>query len=411
MRKLIVCFSLVLAASSPLVPKADAALIYRSGEGWSAEDEESGAAEATAADQLRKAESLQAEGDLKKSLGAYRTLLRRWPNSGAAPKAQFKVAELYQELGDSEKAFKAFGVYLSKYPRGDDFDLAVENQFSLASSFLEGERRKVFGVKTFPSMQKATEMFTQILKNAPFSKWAALSQYNIGRALEKQTKWDEAIAAYQKTVDSYPADEISADAQYQIGYIHFQLAKNGSNDQAARNKAREAFEDFILKYPRSEKVAQATENLSSLSSTDVKKTLGVGQFYEKTGNPKAAVIYYEEVLQVAPDSEEAKIAKKQIEHLKTTVGEDALRAGPERAETGAKAKERRRLQAQVDTASRPDYVGPPAPPAPVVPDEVAPEKPSFRTFPDAPEAPLPSGTGGSGDLLTAPLAPLDPNNP
>ncbi len=409
MRKLFVFFSLVLVASSPVIPKAGAALVYRAGEGWNAEDEDSGAAEATASEQLRKAENLRTEGELKKALGAYRTLLRRWPDSGAGPKAQMKVAELYQELGDSEKAFEAFGKYLSKYPRGEDFDVALENQFSLASSFLEGERRKVFGVKTFPSMQKAADMFGKILKNAPYSKWAALSQYNIGRALEKQTKYDEAVAAYQKTVDSYPADEISADAQYQIGYIYFNLSRNGSNDQGARNKAREAFEDFILKYPKSEKVAQANENLTALSSTDTKKTLGVAQFYQKTGNPKAAVIYYEEVIRSAPGSEEAKVAKKQMEHLKVTVGEDALRAGPERAETGAKAKERRKLQAQVDTASRPDYVGPPAPAAPPVPDEVAPAQPSFRTFPDLVEPPLP--TESQEALPNTPLAPVDPNNP
>jgi len=416
MRKLIAFFSpviLVLAISAGVAPKADAALIYRSGEGWSAEDEDSGAAEATAAEQYRKAEGLQAEGELKKALGAYRTLLRTWPKSGAAPKAQIKVAELYQELGDSEKAFEAYGKYLSSYPRGEDFDIAVESQFGLASSFLEGERRKVFGVKTFPSMQKAAEMFDKILKNAPYSKWAALSQYNIGRALEKQTEYERAILAYQKVVESYPADEIAADAQYQIGFIYYQLAKNGSNDQGARNKAREAFEDFILKYPQSEKVTQANENIQSLSNTDTKKTLGVAQFYQKTGNPKAAVIYYEEVIQTAPGSEEAKVAQKALEHLRQTVGDDALRAGPERAETGAKAKERRRMQAQVETSSRPDFVGPPAP-APREPDEVAPAKPAFRTFPEAaevPEASLPEGEPTFEAVAPNASAPANPNTP
>ncbi len=401
MRKLIAFSSLILLAALSPLPKVGAAVVYRSGEGWNAEEEDSGATEGSVTAQLRKAEDLRKGGELKKALGAYRTLVREWPKSALAPKAQIEVAALYQELGDSERAFKAYGQYLSEYPRGKDFGLAVENQFHIASSFLDGERRKLFGVKTFPSMQRAVEMFGQILKTAPYSKWAALSQFNIGRALEKQTKYPEAIAAYQKTVDSYPADEIAADAQYQIGYIHFELAKNGSNDAAARNKAREAFEDFLLKYPESEKAAQAGENLKLLSSTDTKKTLGVAQFYEKTGNPKAAVIYYEEVLRTAPGSEEAKVAKRQIDQLKGTLGEDALRAGPERAETGAKAKQRRKLQAQVETAARPDYVGPPAPPEPEVPDEAVPEQPSFRTFPEPADAVGPE---------EAPL-PTDPNVP
>ncbi len=391
MRKFVAIFSLVVATSGAplLIPQADAAIVYRSGEGWSAEDEDSGNAEATAAEQLRKAERLEAENQPKKALGAYRTLVRNWPQSIAAQHAQIKIADLYQSLGHSERAFKEYGVYLEKYPKGAEFERAVETQFQLATSFLEGERRKVLGVKTLPSMQRAAEMFADILKRAPYSKWAALSQFNIGRAMEKQDKWPEAVAAYQMVVDKYPADEIAADAQYQIGYIYYTLAKSGSNDFSARHRAREAYEDFIMRFPDSEKVAQAQENLKQLGDVDTRKTLDIGRYYQKTGNPKAAVIYFEEVINSDPGSDEAKTAQKLIDQLRSIHGDDALRSGPERAETGSKAKERRKMRALVETSSRPDFNGPPAPPAPPEPDEVAPARPEFRTFPDV-EPPLPA---------------------
>lgn len=408
MRKSIVFFSLVLTLTTA-VPPSYAEVVYRAGEGWSASEEESGPTEATASAQLRKGEDLENSGEKKKALGAYKQVVRQWPNAGAALNAQIRVAELNLALGDPEKAFDAYGKYISTYPTGQEFEKAVEGQYNIAVSFLEGQRRKVFGVKTFSSMQRAQEMFGQILKNAPYSRWAALSQYNVGRSLEKQTKFDEAVAAYQATVDRYPADEIAADAQYQIGYINFSLARNGSNDQAARNKAREAYEDFILRFPKSEKVAQAEANIKLLGEVDVKKTLGVAEFYEKTRNYKAAAIYYDEVIRSAPNSDEAKTAQKRLDNLRTTVGEEKLRAGSDLVETGAKVAERRKLQALVDTSSRPDYAGPPAPKAP---DEVAPQKPQFRTSPGAtgaagpavePPLPVDSTPGAAGDAL--PLAP------
>ena len=58
------------------------------------------------------------------------------------------------------------------------------------------------------------------------------------------------------------------------------------------------------------------------------------------------------------------------------VGEDALRSGPERTENGERAVLNRKLKAKVDTASRPDYAGPPV----TVPEE-APKKPKVRTAP------------------------------
>ena len=389
MRKYILLIPLALALSWAATPSAEAALIFRSGEGWNQEEEDAGAAEQSASEQLHKAQAFETSGDLKKAIGAYRTLVRKWPESGVAPEAQIKVASLDEAIHELDRAFDAYGKYVSTYPRGADFDKAVEAQFNIARAFLAGERRKLFGMKTFSSMERAQKMFEEIVKNAPFSKWAALSQFNIGQTHEKRGEFPEALAAYQLVVEKYSADDVAADALYQIGYIQLKLSNAGSNDKAARTKAKEAFEDFLMRYPQSEKAAQVKENLASLSGTDTKKTLGIAQFYERTKNYKAAVIYYNNVIKTSPDSAEAETAKKRIEGLKKSVGEDNLRAGPERAETGAKAQEHRRLQSKVETAARPDFAGPPAP---VVPDEVAPEQPKLRTSGDAAAGPLPPAT-------------------
>jgi hypothetical protein len=194
-----------------------------------------------------------------------------------------------------------------------------------------------------------------------------------------------------------PNDDIAADAQYQIGYVQLHLIENGSNDRAARVKARDAFEDFLVRYPQSEKVQQAKDNIAKLSDKNFKKTLEVARFYEKVKNYKAAVIYYNDIVQNGKDTPEATEANKSLEHLKQTVDPEAMRAGPEKAETGGKAQERRQLQAQVDTASRPDFAGPPAPAAtPAATEETAPAPPQLRTpaaaaaTPALPEATLPA---------------------
>jgi outer membrane protein assembly factor BamD len=397
MRKLIVLSSLILALLTFQAPQACAAVIYRPGEGFHSEDEDAGALEQSASEQLKKAEALENDGNIKKAIGAYRALLKGFPGSGACPQAQFKIAELNEQTGELERAFTAYSKYLADYPRGKEFDTVVEHQFGIAKDFLNGARRKVFGVKTFSSMERTQKMFEDIVKAAPYSKLAPLSQFNIGMALEKQGRYPEAIAAYQLAVDKYPNDDIAADAQYQIGYVQLHLIENGSNDRAARVKARDAFEDFLVRYPQSEKVQQAKDNIAKLSDKNFKKTLEVARFYEKVKNYKAAVIYYNDIVQNGKDTPEATEANKSLEHLKQTVDPEAMRAGPEKAETGGKAQERRQLQAQVDTASRPDFAGPPAPAAtPAATEETAPAPPQLRTpaaaaaTPALPEATLPA---------------------
>ncbi len=395
MRKLALILTLSVLGSA-LTSPVQALTLYRSEQGWKIDGEPSAAIEPAAVEQMRKAEHLEAADSLSKSaLNAYRDLVQRYPASPLAPKAQFKVGSLLERTGEYDKAYRAFETYLSKYPRGDDFEPAVESMFKIAKLFLEGQRKKVLGVPVTASMSRAVEMFEGIVKKAPFSKWAPLAQFNIGQAYEKQGKTAEATAAYQTVVTRYSNDGVADDALYQIGYVRFKEHREGSNDRGSAEKAREAFEEFINRYPASEKVAQARENLKSIDSGSNKGTLEIAKFYEKSANYKAAVIYYNDVIKFQPDTPESTVAKTRIADLKQRFGEDALRAGPERTETGARAQSRRRLQAKIDTVSRPDYVGPKV--KVTEPDEVAPSsRPRLRTspqnvvpMPPALEPPLP----------------------
>jgi len=391
---------IVIAAGVPRV--GEAVIIFRSNEGWSVEGDASSKVEGSATEQMRKAEELEAKGNLNAAYDAYRSLVKRYGLSVLAPKAQRKVGVILERSGDYDKAFNAYSTYLQKYPKGEDFESVVESMFKIAKLFLEGEKKKLLGVKIASSMERAKEMFTEIVKRAPYSRWAPLAQFNIGQALEKQGKYPEAIAAYTVVTSRYPTDAIADDAQYQIGYVRLQEHKQGSYDQAGASKAREAFEDFAHRFPESEKVPQARENMKQLEGGAARGQLDIARFYDRTKQYRAAVIYYNDVIKAAPDTNEATLAKNRIEELKEKHGEDALRSAPEKAETGAKAATRRRLQARVETASRPDYVGPPV--AVREPDEVAPGRPTLRTSPIAPvpavEPPLPSGGLDTTDAPT-----------
>ena len=379
-----------------------AAVIYKSTEGWSVEGDQSSAVESSAAEQMRKSEEYEKAGNEKAALKSYTVLTKQFGLSALAPKAQRKVGVLLEKSGQVDKAFEAYSAYLEKYPRGEDFDSVVDSMFKIAKMFLEGQKsKKLLGISVGGSVERAQQMFAAILKRAPYSKWAAVSQFNIGQANERQGKYPEAIAAYQAVVSKYPGDAIADDAQYQIGYVLLIQHRDGSNDRASAQKAREAFEDFVSRYPDSEKVSQARDNMATLEGGSTKGSLDIAKFYEKSKNYKAAVIYYNDVIKRQPDSPESGLAKARIEELKQKYGEDTLRAGPEKAETGAKAATRRKMQARVDTASRPDYVGPPVKVA-TVRETPAPQpatsfgRPKLRTSPDAiepmapVEPPLPS---------------------
>ena len=311
-------------------------------------------------EQLAAADSLADSGDSEKAITVYRFVAKTYPKSKEAQVAQFRMAKQLTEKGDFEAAFKEYQNLLKKYPETPSFEESVADQITIANAFLQGRKVKMLGLRLAPSMEKAEEMFTAILKVAPYSKHAPITQFNLGLALEKQGKAQEAIAAYQKVLDKYPNSPACSSAAYQLGYVYQRLGMTGkSQDVSALKEAQNNYQDFLLQYPNSEKVPQAGENMKTMLGRECADTLRIARFYDFNKDFKAASIYYNDVLRRFPQSAEANSAKARIDELKALYGDDALRVGQERPETGERLAERRRLQSQVEATALANYDGPP----------------------------------------------------
>ncbi len=298
-------------------------------------------------------------GAAQQAISAYKQFLKAAPASPLVARAQYRIAELYEAAGDYSKAFDAYQTLISKYPDTPEFEKSVTRQVLIANAFLAGRKLKFFGMEIVPSTERAEQMFTAILKNAPFSKNAPIAQFNLGLTYERQGKLKEASSAFQAVLDKYPTSSIADDALYQIGYVYMQVGLTGkSEDLSALVMAKNTFEDFLLQYPDSEKAAQARDNLKEIQGRESGDLLTIAQFYDRYKNYRAAAIYYNDVIRRQPGTKQAEVARTRIEVLRSDVGDDALRTGPERAETGEKAAQRRRLQAQIETSALSDFAGP-----------------------------------------------------
>jgi len=332
-----------------------------------------------------------ANGQTSAAITAYRRFIKKYPASSLAPKAQFRIGELYEASGNLPKAFDAYETLITRYPATTNFEKAVASQVIIANQYLEGKRINVLGFSILPGYERAQTMYKSILKNAPFSKHAPVAQFNLGLTYERMKSLAEARQAYQTVLDKYPNSDVCDDALYQIGYIYMQAAMTGdSHDLSGAILARETYEDFLLQYPDSEKAAQARDNLKTLGKGEAGDLLHIAKFYDWSKNYKAAFIYYNDVIRKQPKTKDAEIAKTRIQELKNTVGDDGLRVGSEKAESGEKTALRRRLQAQVETSSLSNYSGPSK--RDIVPDELPVVKqPKLRTS-ERDTQPLPAPT-------------------
>ena len=273
---------------------------------------------------LDKAQDAEKQGNFGRAIKAYTQLLRKYPKDTLAPAATYRAAQLLEFEGDYMKSANTYRWLVERYPSSPNFDEAIEAQFRIGEMYLSGKKVKLLGIPIGTSMDRAVEIFAAIVRTAPFGRNTARAQFDIGLARQKQSANDAAIQAYQAVIDKFPNDPIAADAQYQIGYIWYEAARLGTNDQAATQNARTAFEDFLFRYPRSEKAPQARENLQRLQQKSTGDAMKVAKFYDKTKAYRAAVIYYGEVIRTQPGSTASAEAQKRIDQIRAKVGPTAL---------------------------------------------------------------------------------------
>lgn len=309
------CIAMALLA---LAMPAQASLTWSPGEGWV--DESGGALNASSAKgQLELARSYESQEDWKSAVKAYSILLRHWPLSAYSGEAQFKLGLMNERIGEFWQAFQAYKKVVNKFPGSQFFDLAIERQYAIGNLYLAGEPQKLWKIPLLPSQDKTVEIYESVIKSAPYGKYAASSYFQIGLAREKQRKWSHAIAAYNTVLDKYPGSDLAADAQYQIGFAWMSAASEPDYDQSAAQKSIEAFQDFVTRFPSSEKIPQAKKHIEKLHSRITQGSFNIAAFYERQKNYKAAFIYYNQVVKENPDSEQARLAKERIEFLRPII--------------------------------------------------------------------------------------------
>ncbi len=390
---------LVFAVAALLLPESGkASVVFKPGQKAKyvspGEEEISG----DAAQMYQIGQTAEKEGNIKRAIKAYKTLVKRHPKDTLAAGALYRSAQLQEQLHQFTPAAESFRELVEKYPGSPHFDEAIEAQFRVGEIYLNGKKLKFLGIPLASALDRAVTIFANVVRTAPYGRYTARAQFDIGLAREKQGANDAAIQAYQAVADKFPNEPVAVDAQYQIGYIWFTAAQTGTKDAAAAANAKTAFQDFLFHYPKSEKAAQARANLDILEHKQTANSYKVAKFYDKQKYYRAAVIYYNEVIRQQPGSEESNEAKKRIDQLRAKFGDAALQPALAVSQTGKKKGQAHGARTAETGSAKPGAPNNDAPlPAPETDSSLPPPAslaPDTTTAPE-PLLPLPGTSTGS----------------
>ena len=386
---LLLCLAVVLPVSGSVVFKPGEKAHYKS----PGEEEMSG----TARELFDRAQAAENKGDLARAIKIYRMIVKKHPHDTLAGGSAYRLGQLQEQTHKYLPAAAAYAVVCEKYPKSEHFEDSVTAMFRIGEMYLAGQKTKVLGITIKSGLDQAADIFTMIIRTAPYDKYTARAQFDLGRVREKQGQNEAAIAAYQAVTEKFPNDPIAVDAQYQIGYIWSKASTSGTYDPAAANNSKVAFEDFLARYPNSEKAAQAKQNLKRMEHKQQSTAYDIAKFYDKQRQYRAAAIYYNEVIRTQPGSTEGEKAKKRITELRKKVGDEKLQPPAVTAAAANKKKVKPRMEESAPPPSSNEMA--PLPPS----DTDASLPPPASLLPDTTTAPPPSS-----DSTAAPSATPQP---
>lgn len=282
---------------------------------------------ATTAEQSA-AQSLLEEGRRKFENGrigsansTFKKIVKKYPTSPAAAEALYLRGRVFMTKGRWVKAFNFHQQVIDDHPTFSARAKVLSAQFECATALMEGARGRIFGViPGFKQYNEAIDQFEQIVQNAPYGDYAPLALMNISFTAEKTDNGDIAIDALDRLINYYPQSMLAPDAYYNLALTYANLVKGEEYDQGSTRQAISYYEDFLVLFPESSSVGEVQANMRKMENLLAGSRLTLGDFYYyHRNNNTAALVFYNEAITIAPESDAAVEAQARIKDIEAGV--------------------------------------------------------------------------------------------
>lgn len=277
----------------------------------------------TAAEQYAYGKGFADRGRYTMAIFQWRSLLSHTKRNHYTPgryqgKAQLGIADAYLAAGNLTRAADEYNTALVEYSRfftGREIARARENLLAVGDYFYNlqpGRWRDAVGMSHW---ERAAEIYTYYIINAPYSAQAPRVQYLIGEAFFRREDYINASEEYRRVIDNHPGSEWRDDAQFQLGVAYQKRTRPAIYDQTLTDSGLEAFRTFVHDYPDDARVPDAMASIRTMEELKAESLYIIARWYRRQRQWEGARLYYRELVDNFPTTQWAAIAEEQLEGL------------------------------------------------------------------------------------------------
>jgi outer membrane protein assembly factor BamD len=144
---------------------------------------------------------------------------------------------------------------------------------------------------------QALAMFEEVERQHPYSSWARRAMLMEAYAHYQANQYDEAIADAQRFIALHPGNESAPYAYYLVAISHFERILDVGRDQGTTERALQALNDVVRRYPDSPYARDARLKLDMVYDQLAGKEMEVGRFYLTQDQHLAAINRFRNVIE------------------------------------------------------------------------------------------------------------------
>lgn len=211
---------------------------------------------------------------------------------------------------DEYEALYDYEAVVKQFPGSEEFQTAVIREMEIAQKYLDGMKRKLWGlIRVEPARKLGEELMIRVQERLPGSRVSEEAAIRLAEHYFDARKLDLAVEMFDIFQTNYPDSEYAKEAL--LGQIYGNVAqfKGPSYDASGLIEAELLLDRFVRKYPADALKSGIAEGLGArIDESRAQQMLETARWYRTRGDDASARFVFKRLLRRHPSTNAAQSA-------------------------------------------------------------------------------------------------------
>lgn len=281
--------------------------------------------------ELRLARLALAEGDNVRAENLINRWLKRYKRDPLVPEAHLIRGDALFARNEPYEALFDYEAVARLYPGSEAFVLALQRELEIGTMFLNGTKRKIWGLRIFDATDDAQEILIRVQERLPGSRLAEQAGMTLADYYFKERRIGLATDAYLLFIELYPNSPEVTKARKRLIYCYLASFKGPQWEATKLYDARARLSELMAREPAVAEQVGATGLLLRIDEADALRMLTTARWYLRVSDPISAERVIRKMVKLYPRTVAARDAMLQIDEILDDLPEGVRNDAPDYA--------------------------------------------------------------------------------